>query len=327
MQIDLQTINIKPLRQTFDHLAKRFGDKPASRYQEATYDIQQTYLYHYRPTWEPELEIFDERRTAIRMKDWYDFKDPRQFYYGTYTLARTKQQEAADAAFDFAIENGMGASLSEAAQKLVVQVLVPARHYEWGANMNNTFISAYGYGTAIEAACMFAAMDRLGIAQQISRVGLALDGEAALDQAKAAWMDAAAWQPMRRLVEDTFVLKDWFELYVAQNLVMDGWMHPFLYTHVEQKSAKESGAFYGLSIKFMTDWSVDNTRWVDAMVKAAITDSDDNRALIADWIDAYTVRTRDAVRALANDVFGDEAESVVSCIGEEFAARLKKIGL
>jgi len=42
MQLDLQTINIKPLRQTFDHLAARFGDKPASRYQEGTYDLQQT---------------------------------------------------------------------------------------------------------------------------------------------------------------------------------------------------------------------------------------------------------------------------------------------
>lgn len=327
MQIDLQTINIKPLRQNFDHLTARFGDKPASRYQEATYDIQQTYLYHYRPTWEPELEIFDERRTAIRMKDWYDFKDPRQFYYGTYTLARSRMQDAADAAFEFALDSGMPEALDAAARRLLVDVLVPMRHYEWGANMNNTFISAYGYGTAIEAACMFAAMDRLGIAQQLSRVGLALDGEAALDEGKARWMEAAEFQPLRRLVEDTFVVKDWFELFIAQNLVMDGWLHPFLYTHVEQKSLKDSGAFFGLSSKFQKDWSAETVRWVDAMVKAAIADSDVNRELVAGWVAHYTARTREAVQALAAAVFGDEAESVVSVIDEAFAARLKKIGL
>jgi phenol hydroxylase P1 protein len=29
MHIDLRTVSIQPLRQTFDHLARRFGDKPA----------------------------------------------------------------------------------------------------------------------------------------------------------------------------------------------------------------------------------------------------------------------------------------------------------
>ena len=30
MQIDLRTVAIKPLRQTFDHLVERFGGKPPS---------------------------------------------------------------------------------------------------------------------------------------------------------------------------------------------------------------------------------------------------------------------------------------------------------
>ena len=84
MQIDLRTVSITPLRQTFDHVAKRLGgDKPASRYQEGTLDVQAKTNYHYRPTWDPAHKIFDETRTAIKMKDWYAFKDPRQFYYGS----------------------------------------------------------------------------------------------------------------------------------------------------------------------------------------------------------------------------------------------------
>lgn len=34
MQIDLKTVSIEPKRKAFDHLVRRFGDKPASRYQE-----------------------------------------------------------------------------------------------------------------------------------------------------------------------------------------------------------------------------------------------------------------------------------------------------
>src|SRR5215831_2956558 len=65
MQIDLRTVSITPLRQTFDHIAARLGaDKPASRYIEATMDVQASANLHYRPTWDPEHEIFDPTRTA-----------------------------------------------------------------------------------------------------------------------------------------------------------------------------------------------------------------------------------------------------------------------
>ena len=63
MQIDLRTVSIKPLRQTFDHIARRIGpDKAATRYQEGTLDVQATHNFHYRPTWDPDHEIFDASR-------------------------------------------------------------------------------------------------------------------------------------------------------------------------------------------------------------------------------------------------------------------------
>ena len=93
MQIDLRTVAIKPQRNTFDHLARRFGDKQANRYQEATYDVQPSKNLHYRPSWDPERQLWDASRTAVVMEDWYAFKDPRQFYYATWTNARERQQE------------------------------------------------------------------------------------------------------------------------------------------------------------------------------------------------------------------------------------------
>jgi phenol hydroxylase P1 protein len=327
MQIDLQTINIKPLRQTFDHLARRFGDKPASRYQEGTYDIQQCYLWHYRPTWEPDKEIFDVTRTAITMRDWYDLKDPRQYYYATYTIARARQQETADSAFEFALDNGMVETLPAVSRELVLRVLLPMRHVEWGANMNNTFASAYGYGTAFEAACTYAAMDRLGIAQQISRIGLAVGGEDSLDAAKQLWMDAPEWQGMRRYVEDSLVLKDVFEVFIAQNLALDGLLYPFLYVHVEKRAGVDGSAFYGLSTKFMKEWNVEIAKWVDSLCKVAIAESADNKALIAGWVSQYSAKAMAAIRLLAQPILGDETDAVLDAIDSDFQVRLKKLGL
>ena len=327
MQLDLQAITIAPLRHTFDNLKERFGDKPATRYQEGTYDIQQTYLYHYRPTWEPDLEIFDERRTKIRMSDWYKLNDPRQFYYGTYTMARAKQQDAADATFNLAIDEGIVDALPAELRHLVLNVLLPMRHLEWGANMNNTFIASYSYGTAINAATMFHAMDRLGIAQSLSRVGLALGGEEALDEAKETWLLAPEWQDLRRYVEDMFVCKDWFELLIAQNLVLDGLVYPFLYTHVAKFAARSGNTFYSLATHFEREWFTETTRWMDAVLKAAVADSAENKALIGAWISAYQAKATAALRPLAETVFGAETDATLDAIAATLAARLKKIGL
>ena len=110
MHIDLRTVSIQPLRQTFDHLARRFGDKPSSRYQEGSYDIQAVENLHYRPTWDPDQTLYDASVTQIVMSDWYVLKDPRQFYYSTYTLARARQQETTEANFNFVETRGLPVS-------------------------------------------------------------------------------------------------------------------------------------------------------------------------------------------------------------------------
>jgi phenol/toluene 2-monooxygenase (NADH) P1/A1 len=87
--VQIKTIDIEPKRQTFGHVARRLGgDKPASRYQEATLDVQATANFHYKPLWEGEYWQYDTRKTAVVMEDWYKPLDPRQYYYATYNIAR-----------------------------------------------------------------------------------------------------------------------------------------------------------------------------------------------------------------------------------------------
>ena len=75
-------------RKTFTHLVKRYGDRPASRYEEGTIDIQAKENFHYRPLWDPEHDIYDEAFSAFRLTDPYSFTDPRQFYYAPYVTSR-----------------------------------------------------------------------------------------------------------------------------------------------------------------------------------------------------------------------------------------------
>ncbi|MCK5865198.1 MAG: phenol hydroxylase, partial [Marinobacter adhaerens] len=133
MSIEIKTTSVEPIRHTYSHIARRFGDKPATRYQEASYDLEAKTNFHYRPQWDSRYELNDDRRTAIRMEDWYAVSDPRQFYYGAYVGNRAKMQEAAETSFGFCDKRNLLTRLPEETQKQLLRLLVPLRHVELGA--------------------------------------------------------------------------------------------------------------------------------------------------------------------------------------------------
>ncbi|RZS84650.1 aromatic/alkene monooxygenase hydroxylase subunit beta [Pigmentiphaga kullae] len=310
MQVDIKTSDIRPIRQTFSHIARRFGaDKPASRYQEATYDLQPEVNFHYRPLWQPEFELYDTRRTAVAMRDWYAFKDPRHYYYGTYTQARARQQEAQESALEFVDKRGLLREAPGEARQRIEELVLPLRHYEWGANMNNCYVTAYGYGAAITQAAQYQSMDRLGLAQYLSRIGLLLDGNqgASLARAKQHWLGSPEWQGLRREMENLFVTKDWFEVFVAQDFALDGLVYPLVFQALERELSAATGNGFGMSVEFMRDWHGENLRWVDACLKTAAEESPENAALLSTWLKDWLARGKEALAPWAAVAFGDRA--------------------
>lgn len=324
MQIDIKTNNVEPLRQTFSHVARRLGaDKPASRYQEATLDVQSVMNFHYRPLWDPEHEIFDETRTAIKMEDWYAFRDPRQYYYGTWTITRSRQQDSMERNFSFVEKRGLMATVPEDMRKKVAEVMVPLRHVDYTANLNNTFISAYGYGTACTQVASFAAMDRLGIAQYLSRIGLLIDGNTgeALDAGKQAWMEAPEWQPLRQLCEEMLTVRDWFELFVAQSFALDGLLYPLIYNRFDAELSQSGASSVAMLTEFMVDWNAENNRVTDAFLKTASQESDENRKQLSEWAQQWAGRCAEALKPVAEQIFADDAVTVMAELQAELQQR------
>ncbi|MGS0737036.1 aromatic/alkene monooxygenase hydroxylase subunit beta [Pseudomonas sp. GG8] len=328
MHIDLRTVSIQPLRQTFDHLARRFGDKPSSRYQEGSYDIQPEENLHYLPTWDPEQALYDASITKIVMRDWYALKDPRQFYYSTYTLARARQQENTEANFNFVETRGLADMLSDDLRSSALNLLVPLRHAAWGANLNNTFICGYGYSTVFTQPCMYHAMDNLGSAQYLSRIGLLLGGTEALEEGKAAWMEGDGWQALRRYTEDCMAVRDPFELFVAQNVALDGLLYPLVYGRiVDDRFAANGGSAVAMLTQFMSDWFEETRKWVDAVMKVAAAESEQNREQLQAWTAVWRDRAAAALLPVIGQVFAGQADEVMAEQLIVFKARLEKTGV
>lgn len=327
MQIDIKTADVTPLRQTFKHVKERIGEgKQASRYQEATIALQPESNFHYRPYWDSERELYDKRRTAIEMEDWYAFRDPRQFYYGTWTIARSKQQDATERNFNFVEKRNLLDLVSDEWRQKISEILIPLRHVEYGANLNNYYVTSYGYGAAITQMTAFAGMDRLGIAQYISRIGLILDGNSGevLTSAKEAWMSNPMWQPLRKMVEELLVVDDWFELFVAQNFVLDGILYPLVYERLDAAISQNGGSSLAMLTEFMVEWFAESKRWVDATLKTAAQESDTNKALLEQWTSKWVANVNEALSPIAEHSFGADGEKILGELQAELKARAKK---
>ena len=326
MTIEIKTATMEPVRNTFAHIERRFGDKAATRYQEATYDVASTTNFHYRPLWQPEYELNDPKRTKLVMQDWYEFKDPRQFYYGTYVQQRAKQQEIAENNYSFFEKRNLLRLIPEDVQAKVIRLLVPLRHVEQAANLNNVYASAYGFGTAITQAFLYNGMDRLANAQYFSRIGLLLDGNSgdALAQAKQYWMEDDVWQPMRAYCEANICVEDWFESFVAQDVILDGLMNELVFKQFDQWLADNQGQDICMLTEFFQNWHKDTNRWVDAVLKVAAKESEENKALLNQWCQDWMEKAKAALAPLASEMIDENAlDTAVAA----FAKRLNKAGL
>ena len=330
MSIDLRTTHVEPLRRNFDHIAARIGqEKPATRYQEAVWGLQPTLNFHYRPTWDQAHALYDPTRTAIVMRDFDDLVDPRQYYYGTWTLQRARQQESQEKNFEFVEKRGLLATLAEPWRTRIIELVLPMRHVAWAANTNNAFICAYGFGAPLTSAAAMHMMDALGVAQYLSRAGLLLgDNEPhLLDQAKQAWMVAPMWQDLRAAVELAMVTQDWFELFVAQNLVIDGLLYPLVFEQFDRRLAQAGGTAFSMLCEYTVDWYAESSRWVDAMVKLTAAESVENAARLRHWAEAWRLRMVAALAPLADYAFEHDGESVLADLDHALTARCARLGL
>nr|AMR08630.1 toluene-4-monooxygenase subunit TmoE [uncultured bacterium] len=252
--------------------------------------------------------------------------DPRQFYYGAYVGNRAKMQEAAETSFSFCDKRNLLTRLPEATQKQILRLMVPLRHVELGANMNNAKIAGDATATTVSQMHIYTAMDRLGIGQYLSRIALMIDGSTgkALDESKGYWMDDEMWQPMRKLVEDTLVVDDWFELTLAQNILIDGLMFNLVYYKMDAWLEGQGAEDVSMLTEFMRDWYKESLRWTNAMIKAVVGESDANREMLQTWIDHWEPRAYDALEPLAKASAGVEALDEARA---ELSTRLKKFGL
>jgi phenol hydroxylase P1 protein len=335
VQYELRQQVIEPSRPTFTHLINRYGARPATRYEEGSVGIQPTENFHYRPLWDPAHEIYDETYSALRLTDPYEFTDPRQYYYTPYVSNRAALHEAFGKTLDYVADRQLLDKMPEDWRRVVAEVLLPLRYYESGAQLLLVNGARFAYGTTVEQCLSYAAFDRVGNAQLISRIGIAFGGntDSALAPTKGAWMDADYLQGLRRLVEELLVEPDWAAAMVAVDLT-DQLLYPLLTRRLDEAALLSGAGAYSLLTQYLATWYADNRKWVDALTAAWLADKNHgeaNRETLRQITARYLPRAIDAVVTLARGIderaAGTDAAASVAATAAELTQRLAAAGL
>jgi phenol hydroxylase P1 protein len=170
-------------------------------------------------------------------------------------------------------------------------------------------------------------MDQLGVAQYLTRMGLVLGDQGEVQTAKKAWMDQPQWQELRRYVEDTMVIKDWFEMFVAQHVALDGLLFGLAYIEIDQALNDKAGPTVSLLTRFQTELFEDSSKWVDASLRIAAAENPANKLQLKTWIAHWRARAVAALQPLASMALGGEADAALTRVSARLDARLAKAGL
>jgi phenol hydroxylase P1 protein len=211
--------------------------------------------------------------------------------------------DAFGATLTYLESRGMLERLPEAWKDLLAQLVIPLRHYESGAQLISTAAARFGFGTTITQCAAYAAFDRIGNAQLVSRLGISLDGGTAnlLEDAKRSWLEDDALQGLRRLVEETIVEKDWALALIALD-VTDQLLYSVLFSHLDDAAITGGAPGYSLAAQHLTDWFKDQRRWLDALYRAWVSDPElgaANAEIIASAVAGAVDRAVAALRPLA----------------------------
>lgn len=334
MQFELRTQVIEPKRKTFTNLVERFGDRPASRYEEGSIDIQPTENFHYRPLFAPDKWHYDPAWTAFRLTDPYSFIDPRQLYYAPYVQSRSTMNDAFAKSLDYVESRELLAKLPEGWESIIADLLLPLRHYEAGAELVFIEGSRFAYGTTIDQCCTWAAFDRIGNAQNLSRIGIvfAEGHDGALAAAKERWLTDPALQGLRRLVEEVLVERDYAKELLTIDLC-DRLLYPLLFSHLDEAALVGGAGAYSLLAQHFASWYTDHKRWIDQLVRTWFEDENHaaaNRAAFEDVLDRRWAQVIEAVTDLAaalDSRVDTGATRAVELNATALAAHLGSLGL
>ena len=282
---------LKPLK-TWSHLAAR-RRKP-SEYEVVSVNLH----YSTRPgsaaPYELDPELFMNRwylknreGSPVQHEDWNAFRDPDELIYRTYCLLQDGQETYVQGLFNQFNEREHDKALSPQWAGTLARLHTPARYLFHTVQMASAYIAQMGPSSTISLCAAFQGMDSFRWLSHSAYRAKELqntfpDKGFAADERKY-WEDDAAWQGFRELMEKTLVAWDWFECFVALNLVAKPAIEEAVLRKLGDAARHNNDTLLGMLIDAQAMDATRHRRWTTALVKM-VSEKEGNAEQIRKWV-------------------------------------------
>ncbi len=247
-------------------------------------------------------EVWDQRSTRVTCSDWWKFRDPYQLWFQPYVEQQARSEDTIEQTFDGAMLSGAIERISERWRGILGRYYAAYRFFEYGLFLATSYAQREALSDVVGTPTVFEGMDRDRHAQAIALYCMDLEGALpgfSDKESRDAWMNDPALVPAREYVERLMACRDWVEILVATDLVLEPlvavpWSRGFI-----ARFAPLNGDT--VSPVILDTVELDRKRHIDVVTQLStllIADQPGNKAIFQEWIDLWEPRARAAQGAL-----------------------------
>jgi Methane/Phenol/Toluene Hydroxylase len=256
--------------------------------------------------------LFDDGRapftpasTALKCR-WQDFRDPSQLWQRPYVARLNREEQTLETLTGEALRGSLTQVMNPAWRDQILGKCYAAWPFvEYGQCMALCYAVREALAETITFAVAFQASDKMRHSQDI--VHLLFELREAFpgfsdDAARPAWLNDPIFLPLRENIERIVALKDWAEILVAINLVLEPLVGELFKTELLARNAPRNGD--PATPMILAGVRRDTRRHLETtleLVRLALADAShgaDNRQTISTWLDRWQPLSERAAQAL-----------------------------
>ena len=295
-----------PGRKTYTRLTT--GRRIPTEYELMSTDLHYNYPRRFElPAGNPVVDWYYRNRegSSLQARDWDQFADPRSTTYRIYTQLQDGREDVVDGLLREIDETEYDARLDDEWVRFLDRWYSPLRFPVHGLQMLAAYVAQMAPSSRITNCASFQMGDEMRRVQRIAYrtvqlAGPPFDDEAAARQ-RAAWEEAAAFQPLRELIERALVAYDWGESFIVTNAVIKPRIDRLVNQDIAGTLATANGDPILTSIHFSLDedarW---HREWTAALIRHIVDDNTANAEVVSGWIEKWSPLASEALEAFAS---------------------------
>jgi toluene monooxygenase system protein E len=295
-----------PWRKTYTRLetARRIP----TEYELMSTDLHYNYPRRFElPAGNPVVDWYYRNRegSALQARDWDRFADPRRTTYQMYTQLQDGREDVVDGLLREIDETAYDTGLDDEWVRFLDRWYSPLRFPVHGLQMLAAYIAQMAPSSRITNCASFQMGDEMRRVQRIAYRTVQLAGppfdDGAAARQRAAWEEAAAFQPLRELIERALVAYDWGESFIVTNAVIKPRIDRLVNQDIAGTLATANGDPILTSIHFSLDEDAHwHREWTAALIRHIVDDNTANAEVVSGWIEKWSLLASDALEAFAS---------------------------